>query len=74
MFDDEYKFTSGTATLSGGETYELKDTHFYCLKEEELHNMADHLFEQAYKRLEKTLFFATMVGIFVGMLIMSIIK
>ena len=75
MLDNEMFFTATTATVSGtSETYNLDTTTFYCLKEKDLHYMADHLFDQAYKKLEKSLFFATGFGVVLGMIIMSVVN
>lgn len=74
MFN-EYKFTTATATVSGsGEVHELKDTHFYCLKEVELKMLADLMFDKAYKKLERTLFFATGFGVVLGLLLAMLIN
>jgi len=72
----KYEFTATTATTTiDGETkiYKLKDTNFYCLQEVELKQMADLLFDRAYKQLEKTLFFATGFGVVIGLLLAMLI-
>ena len=75
MLDNEYKIHTATATISSStETLKLKETHLYCMRESDLKWIADHLFERAYEKLEKTLFFATGFGVVLGMIIMAVVK
>ena len=67
-------FTATTMTTGSGERYNLDKTVFYCLQQTELQDMAEYLFDKAYQKLEKTLFFATGLGVFIGMLIIAILK
>ena len=71
---EQSTFTATTMTTGSGEIYNLNETVFYCLQQTELQDMANHLFDKAYQKLEKTLLFATGLGVFIGMLIIAILK
>ena len=71
---EQSTFTATTMTNGSGEIYNLNETIFYCLQQTELQDMANHLFDKAYQKLEKTLFFATGFGVVLGMIIMAVVK
>ena len=72
MLDNTATFTA-TTMVCGGKEYKLNETIFYCLEQKDLEFLADHLFVKAYHKLENVLFFSLSLGIFIGMLVMSLI-